>query len=134
MKKATKILKIIISAELAIAIPLVIGIYAWGMLGFQPEKANANECTAVGKFGEYFEATDTNGNTNMYYQFKSNDNETWWLLTEEEIGFVPDEYAEYVLTYDNNGTTKENKPCDCDPELDCECEVYDDVLIRVERR
>ena len=52
----------------------------------------------------------------------------------KKIGFVPTTNAEYVLTYDNNGTTKENKPCDCDPELDCECEVYDDVLLSVERR
>lgn len=128
--KAKEILKTIISAELAIAIPLVTGIYAWGMLGFQPE--NANECTAVGKFSEPFEATDTNGNETTLYQFKSNDNEVWWQLTAEEIGFIPNGNTEYVLTYDNNGTTKENKPCDCD--LDCECEVYDDVLLSVERK
>lgn len=132
--KVKEILKTIISAELAIAIPLVTGIYAWGMLGFQPEKANTNECTTVGKFSEPFEASDINGNTGTYYQFKSNDNETWWMLSAEEIGFVPNGNTEYVLTYDNNGTTKENKPCDCDPELDCECEVYDDVLLSVERR
>lgn len=119
----TKILKIIISAELAIAIPLVTGIYAWGMLGFQP---NANECTTVGKFSEPFEATDTNGNETTLYQFKSNDNEVWWQLTTEEIGFVPNGDTEYVLKYDNNGTTN---TCDC-----CECEVYDDVLLSVERR
>lgn len=130
--KVNRILKTIISAELAVAIPLVTGIYAWGMLGFSPEKANENECTAVGKFSEPFEASDVNGNTGTYYQFKSNDNETWWMLSAEEIGFVPNGDTEYVLTYDNNGTTKESKPCDCD--LDCECEVYDDVLLSVEKK
>jgi hypothetical protein len=130
--KVKEILKTIILTELAISIPLVTGIYAWGMLGFQPE--TETKCTTVGTFGKPFEATDTNGNEKTLYQFKSNDNETWWQLTAEEIGFIPNGNTEYVLTYDNNGTTKENKPCDCDPELDCECELYDDVFLSVKRK
>ena len=119
--KLNKILKTIILIELALAIPIVTGIYAWGMLAFQP---NANECTAVGKFDGTYEATDQNGITDTYYQFKANDDSVWWALTESQMGFIPDESTEYTLTYDNNGTTKANKPCDC-----CECEVYDDVFI-----
>ena len=113
--------------EIIIAIPLVVGIYAWGMIGFAP--SNANECIAVGKFYGNYEATDANGKANIYYQFKSNDNEVWWALTAEEIGFIPNENIEYTLTYNNNGTTKANKPCDC-----CECEVYDDVFVSLREK
>lgn len=129
MSKLNKILKTIILIELAIAIPVVVGIYAWGMLGFPPD--NANKCTTVGKFDETIDITDTNGNTERHYHFKSNDNEVWWLLTESEIGFVPNENTEYMLTYDNKGTTKANKPCDCAPEFECECEVYDDEFVSI---
>jgi hypothetical protein len=121
-----KILKTIILIELALAIPIVTGIYAWGMLAFQP---NANECTTVGKFDGTYEATDQNGITDTYYQFKANDDSVWWALTESQMSFVPDENKEYTLTYDNNGTTKANKPCDC-----CECEVYDDVFLGIKGR
>ena len=127
--KTIKILKTIILIEIAIAIPVVVGIYAWGMLGFPPE--NTNECVAVGKFYGDMELTDTNGNTDTYYQFKSNDNKVWWALSAEEIGFIPNGNTEYTLTYDNNGTTKANKPCDCAPEFECECEVYDDVFLDI---
>ena len=81
----------------------------------------------VGKFASKFE--DVDGNT--YYQFKSNDNSVWWALTAKEIGFTPSTEREYVLLYCDNGTTTENKPCDCIAELECECEVYDDVLLGV---
>lgn len=133
MKKVKEILKTIVLVELAIAIPVVTTIYAWGMLAFQPE-TESETIETTGKFYNNLEMKDINGNEDTYYQFKSNDNEVWWLLTEEEIGHIPNRNTEYVLTYDNNGTTKENKPCDCDPELDCECEVYDDVLLSVERK
>lgn len=122
--KINQILKTTVLTEIIIAIPLVVGIYAWGMIGFAP--SNANECATTGKFYGNYEATDTNGNANTYYQFKSNDNEVWWALTAEEIGFTPNKNTEYTLAYDNNGTTKANKPCDC-----CECEVYDDVFLYV---
>lgn len=130
--KAIKILVATILTEIAIAIPIVVSIYAWGMLGFPPD--NANECAATGQFYDTFEATDSNGNANTYYQFKSNDNEVWWALTAEELGFVPKANAEYILTYDNNGTTKANKPCDCAPEFECECEVYDDIFLEVQAK
>jgi hypothetical protein len=85
----------------------------------------------VGKFHHTMELKDINGTEDLYYQFRSSDNTVWWLLTETEMGFVPDYNTEYTLTYDNNGTTKENKSCDCKPEWDCECEVYDDVFINI---
>lgn len=82
--------------------------------------------TTVGKFTSEF--TD---NGKQYYQFKSHDDTVWWVLSESEIGFEPSMNKEYILSYCNNGTTKENKPCDCIPEWDCECEVYDDVFIEI---
>lgn len=83
--------------------------------------------TVVGKFTR--ESTEYDGK--RYYQFKSNDDTVWWVLTEEEFGFKPVTEKEYALLYCNNGTTKENKPCDCIPEWECECEVYDDVFIEI---
>lgn len=82
---------------------------------------------SVGKFTKGFK--DIDGNT--YYQFKSNDDSTWWTLTETEIGFKPSAEKEYVLLYSNNGTTAEGKPCDCLPEWECECEVYDDIFFGI---
>ena len=89
--------------------------------------ANANNVSLSGKFHGSHKATDINGNTDTYYHFKSNDGSVWWDLTEYQMGFIPNGDAEYVLTYNNNGTTKENKPCDC--VTDCECEVYDDEFV-----
>ena len=96
-------------------------------------KANEPDTTmeTVGKFHHTMELKDINGTEDTYYQFRSNDDQVWWLLTETEMGFVPDYNTEYTLTYDNNGTTKENKSCDCKPEWECECEVYDDVFINI---
>lgn len=69
-----------------------------------------------------------------YYHFKSDDNKVWWLLTEDQIGFIPKEGDEYVVMYHNNGTTADHKLCTCDPELNCECEKYDDVFIGITGR
>ena len=91
----------------------------------------ANEVSTIGKFHGTITTYDENDNTELYYQFKSNDNTVWWMLTEEEIGCIPNGSAEYVLIYDNNGTTKENKSCDCEPEYECECEIYDDEFIAI---
>lgn len=79
-----------------------------------------------GKFSEGFEDLD-----GRYYQFKSNDNSVWWVLTESEIGFRPSTEKEYILLYCDNGTTAENKDCGCLPEWDCECEVYDDIFLGI---
>lgn len=78
-----------------------------------------------GKFSAGFE--DLDGKT--YYQFKSNDDSVWWVLTEPEIGFKPLKEKEYILLYCNNETTAENKNCNCLP--GCECEVYDDVFLGI---
>jgi hypothetical protein len=80
-----------------------------------------------GKFSEGFEDVDGN----IYYQFKSNDDCVWWALTEAEIGFKPSTEKEYILLYSTNGTTAEEKPCDCLPEWECECEVYDDIFLGI---
>lgn len=129
--KAIKALLAVILTEIIIAIPVVTGVYVWGMVGFQPESTNGNECAVVGKFYGDLELTDSRGKQDTYYQFRSADNEVWWLLTATEIGCVPDTSAHYILRYNNNGTTRENKPCDCLPEWDCECEVYDDEFISI---
>lgn len=82
--------------------------------------------TVEGKF--YGTMTSIEGET--YYQFRSDDDTVWWLLTEKEMGFIPTEES-YLLTYSDKGTTKENKPCDCAPEFECECELYDDVFLGI---
>lgn len=50
---------------------------------------------------------DINGNT--YYQFRSYDDCIWWLLTESELGFVPDRNAVYNCYYLENGTWGTNE-------------------------
>ena len=92
---------------------------------------NANKCKTVGKFDGAVNLTDANGKAHQYYHFKSNDDEVWWLLSEKELGFVPSKDVEYTLIYNDRGTTKANKPCDCAPEFECECEVYDDVFVGI---
>ena len=82
--------------------------------------------------GRFYQTTEYLDGT-IRYQFKSDDNEVWWSLDESEIGHIPNTTDVYVLTYDNNGTTADNKPCDCLPEWECECEVYDDELISIRK-
>ena len=84
-----------------------------------------------GKFYQSFVAADAADKKDTYYQFRSNDNEVFWALTVSDIGEIPSLTDEYILIYSDLGTTEKNKPCDCSPELDCECEVYDYVLVRV---
>lgn len=63
-----------------------------------------------------------------WYQFKSYDNSVWWALTTEDIGFTPEENKTYTLIYYDNGTTD----CtECAEELECECEVYDDIFLAI---
>ena len=96
---------------------------------------SVNDCDRLdftevkGKFYNSLEAKNYKNELRTLYQFRSNDNEVWWLLTEEEIGEVPSENNEYTLIYFDNGTTENNKSCDCLPEWDCECELYDDIFL-----
>lgn len=85
--------------------------------------------TVYGKFHNTIEAVH-NGKSETLYQFKSYDNSVWRLLTEEEIGSIPND-GNYALIYCDNGTTLENKECGCLPEWDCECEVYDDIFLGI---
>lgn len=71
------------------------------------------------------------------YQFKSYDNEVWWLITEKDI--IRDDVVlrvggENTITYFDNGTTKEDYKCygePCENKEDCECYVYDDILLDI---
>lgn len=76
---------------------------------------------------------DYKGAEDTYYQFKSDDNTVWWVLTAEEIGHIPNTTDKYILYYTDNGTTKESQVCDCLPEWDCECYLYDDIFFHIER-
>ena len=93
-----------------------------------------NTISITGKFYGSHKAIDINGNTDTYYSFRSNDGSVWWDLAEYQMGFVPNANTEYILTYNNKGTTKVNKPCDCDPKFECECDVYDDVFVAIKRK
>lgn len=53
-----------------------------------------------------FENVETDKKTEeKYYQFESDDGEVQWVLTEGEIGFVPNADDKYVLYYSDNGDT-----------------------------
>ena len=65
---------------------------------------------------------------NDWYQFKSHDDTVWWALTTEDIGFTPEENKTYTLIYYDNNTTE----CtECEKELECECEIYDDIFFAI---
>lgn len=85
-----------------------------------------------GKFYGDMICTDSDGIEDIYYQFRSDDDSVWWILTAEEIGHVPNTEDKYKLYYTDNGTTKESRVCDCLPEWDCECYLYDDIFFAVE--
>lgn len=89
-------------------------------------------CNAKGKFYSSSVYTDERGMKDTYYQFKSDDGEVWWVLTAEEIGHIPNTTDKYILYYTDNGTTKESQVCNCLPEWDCECYLYDDIFFAIE--
>lgn len=99
------------------------------------EDANISPiCIAEGKFyGDKIDE-DYKGDEDIYYQFRSDDDTVYWILTAEEIGHVPNTYDKYTLYYLDNGTTEGNRTCDCPPDWDCECYVYDDVFLYIEKR
>lgn len=94
---------------------------------------NGTVVQTEGRFYGSVEAETLEEKSEVLYQFRSDDNETWWLLTEHEIGHVPNNKDKYILIFNNNGTTKANPPCTCKPDDDCECFVYDDVFLKIVR-
>jgi hypothetical protein len=102
-------------------------------LGFGAQNDTEFVSTEGRFYNDGWVLSDTQGNEETYYQFRSDDNETWWLLTEEEIGEVPNTEDKYVLTYHNGGTAEQGSVCDCPPEYECECHVYDDIFIDCSR-
>lgn len=67
------------------------------------------------------------------YQFYSDNNKVWWVLTESEIGCVPNMGDKYMLYYTDNATTEKTRFCNCMPEQNCECYLYDDIFFHIER-
>lgn len=66
------------------------------------------------------------------YEFESYDKSVRWVLSREQFGgSVPQIGKGYTLCYYDNGTTADNKPCSDAPELECECEVYDDIFLTI---
>lgn len=88
--------------------------------------------SAEGKFYGDIIYTDNQGVEDVYYQFGTYDN-SYWILTYEEIGHIPNTKDIYTLYYTDNGTTRDTKVCDCSLELDCECYLYDDIFMHIER-
>lgn len=86
-----------------------------------------------GKFYDNMTCTDSQGVEDIYYQFKSDDDTVWWILTATEIGHIPNTEDKYTLYYTDNGTVKETLVCDCLSEWDCECYLYDDIFFYIER-
>ena len=83
-----------------------------------------------GKFYGDTICKDHKGIEDIYYQFRSDDDTVWWILTAAEIGHIPNTEDKYILYYTNNGT----RACDCPPELECECYLYDDIFFHIERQ
>lgn len=87
----------------------------------------SNIHTIKGYFDTSFKCTNMN-KLKLYYRFRSYDDTVWWLLTEEELGYIPEPDTTYYFTYDDKGTTD----CDCPEEYDCDCFAYDDEYITCE--
>lgn len=83
-----------------------------------------------GKFYGDMICKNHQGIEDTYYQFRSDDDTVWWILTATEIGHIPNTEDKYILYYTDNGT----KTCDCPPELECECYLYDDIFFHIERQ
>ena len=84
-----------------------------------------------GRFYHAMEVINYKDEEEVVYQFRSDDNSVWRLLTEEEVGEIPNFTDIYTLIFFDNGTTAENKSCDCIPEWECECELYDDIFLGI---
>jgi hypothetical protein len=97
-----------------------------------PEQKNPNIITKEGRFHHvdmFFDNSDE-----LHCQFRSDDDEIWWILTESEINHIPNTEDKYILTYDNGGTPEQDLSiCGCLPEWECECHVYDDEFISIRR-
>lgn len=100
---------------------------SFSMIGSAPANDRGHLNWVSGKIDGCLETLDGE----VLYQFKSYDDEVWWLLTAEEIGYVPNIGEAFNLCYDDNCTTKGNFTCDCLPEWECECYLMDDTLIEV---
>lgn len=87
-----------------------------------------NECLTEGYFEDGMIFVNDNGDAEYHYHFKSFDDEVWWFVSEAELGFVPKANTAYYFVYSDNGTTH----CDCPPEYDCDCYMYDDFFISCE--
>ena len=97
-------------------------------------KQETSIISTEGRFHGELDLFDSKENTNTYYQFRSDDNEVWWLLTESEIGHIPNTTDKYIITYDNGGTPEQDLSiCGCLPEWECECHKYDDDFISIRR-
>ena len=89
--------------------------------------------TVYGKFTDAgMELTNAlSGQTRILYQFKSDDNSVWWMLSADEIGKIPSSTEKYALVFCDNGTTEKYIHCDCSLDMDCECYLYDDIFITI---
>lgn len=120
-----------------VAIEIDYGImrYEWGgSFNTLPKEGEALNVThAIGTLANEVELL--NGDT--AYQFKSYDNEVWWLIDSLDVKRPDVELrvgGEYILTYFDNGTTKDHYKCigkPCKEKDDCECWVYDDILLDI---
>lgn len=87
--------------------------------GFYKNESEAQIHCSVGKFttGMEFASDEPNNAREVYYEFEADNGEVSWVLTEEEIGFVPNSNDYYTLWFSDNGTD----------------DLCDDELIRIER-
>ena len=125
---------------------ILASVLSLNMTNIMTTPTNDSEMKFVGKFYTSTTLTDYWGHEDTYYQFRSDDESYWMLLTSDEIGEIPvtlqdiiDSEAipnaesvswdNYILTMDNGGTTE--CPFDCPEEYECECEVYDDTFVSI---
>ena len=82
---------------------------------------NTNAITVHPVSGHFVKAEETENET--YFNFEGDET---WILSESELGFIPEENVEYTLYVSDNGTSF----CEVTyhPE-NCECFMWDDTFI-----
>ena len=68
-------------------------------------------CRSYGTFHGTWRGVNYKGETETLYQFKSYNDEVWWAVTEEELGFKPVDGKPYILVFSENKYTRENHKC-----------------------
>lgn len=94
-----------------------------------PDEVSICECSGILPAVTVEDVTTGVETVRTMYNFRSEETNTYWTLSAEELGFIPDVGADYCIVWSSNGTVSEVDMHDGAPVDGCECHVYDDIFI-----